>query len=388
MDNIDTNINMDVNSEEINNLGKEERLRIIRKHMAKLLEDDTNGTFKDVFDSVTKVIDNYESIDQNMITRLNDIFSNDLIKKEKFADIVKAIGQGSTVVYFKSAQLFKVYKKSELESLLGGQLRTIYKQLHDSYEVVSNDSKQKIIILGDVSLSDNIESIKTYIAQFMISEGITTFTHNDIVCYKGKDSIEIIINDYYVENQTEHDEIVKKLLNYIFQQEKNTKIVQKINTSSYSEFEGVKMVSMPSDKQLLATKYIEPLLTMISNVHQCSGYRSHITLNVTNIINDNSDNSVNTTNDHSVNNSINVTSLDPIKQFIDHIKNTKPVWYKSGKWIFIKDMFDHFKETTDSDMTINKFSREAFNKLYVKKENRYINKNQGRAILLIKFQDL
>jgi len=364
------------NSKEAN----DSRIQMVRKLIEEMLENGIDDTFKDVFGAVTDVINNYESIDKEMVERLKDIFSNDLVKKEKFADIIKAIDQGSTVVYFKSAQLFKVYKKTELESLLGGQIRTIYKQLNESYEVVPNDSKQKIIILGDVSLADNIERIKTYIVSFMISEGIDEFTDNDIVCYKGKDSIEIIINDYYVENQMEHDEIVKKLLHYIFQQEKNTKIVQKINTLSYSEFDGVKMVSMPSDKQLLATKYIEPLLTMISNVNQCSGFRSQINLNVTNIITDNSVHN-HTIIHESANNTENVYS------FIKYIRDNKPEWYLEDEWVKKDIIINQYNDLYD-DITKRAFSTMFKDKLYLSEKRKTSNKTRETFIKLFKFSDL
>jgi hypothetical protein len=360
------------------------RIQIIRKMMEELLENGIDDTVKDGCIAMKAIIDNYESIDKEVVERLNNIFSNDLVKKENFSDIVKAIGQGSTVVYFKSAQLFKVYKKTELETLLGGQIRTIYKQLNESYEVISNDSKQKIIILGDISLADNIERIKTYIVSFMIREGITTFSDNDIVCYKGKESIEIIINDYYVENQTEHDEIVKKLLKYIFQQEKNTKIVQKINTNPFSEFDGVKMVSMPSEKQLLATEYIEPLLTMISNVTQCSGFRNHITLNVTNIIHDNS---VNTTNNNTTVNELIPGDNYNVYDFIKYIRDEEPDWYEASAWVKKEILFEKYTELYDM-VSKKTFAKLFKDKLYKMEKRQMVNKSRDIFVKLFKISDL
>jgi len=306
------------------------RIQIIRKIMEELLEDDIDDTFKDVFSAVTNTFDNYEYIDKEMVKKLKSIFSNDLVKKQQFADIIKAINQGSTVVYFKSAQLFKVYKKTELETVLRPQIRTIFKQLDESYEVIPNESKQKIIILGDISLEDNIERIKKYIVSFMIGEGILNFTNNDLVCYKSKEYIEIIINNYYVENRTENDEIVKKLLKYIFQQENNTKIVQKINTNPFSEFDGVKMVYMPSEKKLLATEYIEPLLTMISNVTECIGFKYNI--------------NVNSVNHNITDNSVHLSNSDFIEQFIVNIKTNKPQWFKFGERIAKKILLENYEK--------------------------------------------
>jgi len=361
---------------------KETKIQMVRRLMAEILEEDVDDTVKEGCIAMKSIIDNYESIDKEMVERLNDIFSNDLVKKEKFSDIVKAIGQGSTVVYFKSAQLFKVYKKTELESLLGGQIRTIYKQLNESYEVISNDSKQKIIILGDVSLADSIERIKKYIVQFMISEGILNFTDNDIVCYKGKESIEIIINDYYVENQSEHDEVVKKLLKYIFQQEKNTKIVQKINTNTFSEFDGVKMVSMPSEKQLLATEYIEPLLTMISNVTQCSGFKNQINLSVTI-----HDHSVNTTNNNNIVNEPMDQISTNIYEFIKHIRDEKPEWYKESTWVKKDILLEKYNELYEP---VNKKSFDIMfrNRLYISEKRKMVDKVRYMFVELFKISEL
>ena len=361
----------------------ETKIQMVRRLMGEILEEDVD-TFENLFNNMTDTFDNYESIDKEMVKRLKSIFSNDLFKKEKFADIIKAIEQGSTVVYFKSAQLFKVYKKTELETLLGGQIRTIYKQLDESYEIVPNDSKQKIIILGDISLADSIEHIKTYIVSFMISEGLLNFTDNDIVCYKSKDTIEIIINDYYVENRTEHDEVVKKLLKYIFQQGKNTKIVQKINTNPFSEFDGVKMVSMPSNKKLLATEYIEPLLTMISNVTECSKFKNNINLNLT-IHNDHSvnNNSINTTN-----NIIQTDNVDIIQTFIDYILDERPDWYNQGQWMLVGTLYIKFVERCGSSLSKIQFSTRAINNLFSRKAHKVIDSTRGRAVLLFTYEYL
>jgi hypothetical protein len=363
-------------------MDKEGQVAILKKLLRLAEQDGVDESLLEAFSTMSKALNNYESIDKEMVARLNDMFSNDLIKKKEYADIIKAIADGSTVVYFKSAQLFKVYKQSELETLLGGQLRTIYKEFNESYELVSNESKQKIVILGDISLADRIESIKTHIIQFMIIEGITNFCDQDIVCYKRGNELEIIINDYYVENKKEHDEIVQKLLNYIFQQEKNTNIVQKINMSNYSEFDGVKMIPMPSDKELIATKYIEPILTMISNVQQCNGFK-HITVNLT--VN-NIDNSTNTTTIHNPDPSNQI--YDTIDDFIEHIITDKPKWYTENKWVLFSTIYDNYADYTDDSVTKQLFSGYTHNKLYTRRAQKTINGKRGRSVLLYSYNSL
>jgi hypothetical protein len=371
---------MDKDNVSIDNMDKETKIKMMRKLMLSMLESDVDGTFKEACDVMTNVIDNYESIDKDMVSRLNDIFSNDLVKREKFTDIIKAIGQGSTVVYFKSAQLFKIYKQSELEQLLGGQLRTIYKQLNESFEVVPNASKQKIVMLCDISLETKIERIKTYIVQFMIGEGISQFTDSDIVCYKGKEALEIIINDYYVDSQEEHDKVVQKLLKYITQQEKSSNIERYIGTGTYSEFEGVKMIPMPSEKELIATKYIEPLLTMISNVQKCSGFKNQIIVNLT----VNNDNSVNTTTNNMIPNEDN----GEMDQFVDYILEEKPDWYTPNKWILISTLYDKFIDVCNSTISKQRFSINSYNHIFSKKCQKVISGKKGRAVLLFDFDIL
>jgi hypothetical protein len=364
-------------------MDKEDRVAILKKLLQLEEQNGVDESFMGLFNDMSKALNNYESIDKEMVARLNDMFSNDLIKKKEYSDIVKAITEGSTVVYFKSAQLFKVYKQSELETLLGGQLRTIYKEFNESYELVSNNAKQKIVILCDTSLTDRIESIKTYIVDFMTSEGLTDFCDSDIVCYKRKDGLEIIINDYYVENQKEHNEIVQRLLNYIMTREKNTNIVQRISTSNYSEFDGVKMIPMPSDKELIATKYIEPILTMISNVQQCNGFK-HITVNLT--VNNNIDNSTNTTNINNPESSDQINN--DIDDFIEHIVTDKPKWYTENKWVLFSMIYDNYADYIDDPVTKQMFSVYTYNKLYTRRAQKVINKKKGRAVLLFSYKSL
>jgi hypothetical protein len=148
------------------------------------------------------------------------------------------------------------------------------------------------------------------------------------------------------------------------------------------------MVSMPSEKQLLATEYIEPLLTMISNVTQCSGFKNQINLNVT-IHNDHSDHSVN-----NVDNSVNTTNIiqseetHEICQFIEYILEETPSWYTPDKWILISILYNKFVEITNSTITRQKFSTNINTKLFIKKAQRVVNNKKGRAVLLLKYNDI
>jgi len=144
------------------------------------------------------------------------------------------------------------------------------------------------------------------------------------------------------------------------------------------------MVSMPSEKQLLATEYIEPLLTMISNVTQCNGFKSQINLNLT-IHNDHSvnNNSINTTNNiHQTNNE------NKINIFIDHILDERPSWYTPDQWIFVGTLYDKFIEICGSSMSKTQFSSQANNNLFSRKAHKVIDTKRGRAVLLFTYEHL
>ena len=180
-----------------------DRVQKMLEFVEMLKQDDVDDTLLNECDVITTLLSNYKQIDKEMVARLNDIFSGDLEKKDTYLNVINSIKEGSTVVYFKSAQLFKVYKKEELDSLLGGQLRTIYKSLSESYEIIPNNCKQKIIIMCDASLLDRINSITAYITEFMKKEGMDDFKEDHVICYKNESMLEIILNGYYVENVTE-----------------------------------------------------------------------------------------------------------------------------------------------------------------------------------------
>jgi len=297
-----------------------------------------NGLDEKIFKTIEVLleqVENYESIDKEMISTLQSYLGNDLIKKEQYDNIVKAVEDGSVIVYFKSAQLFKIYKKDELYTLLSGQLRTIYKTLNQSYEVVPNQSKQKIIIMGDATLLDSIDRVKILIIKFMREKGIANFQNDDIVCFRNGNMIEIIINNYYVSNSQERHNIVEDLLKYIFKTEKNNNITRQLRNRIDSDFEEAAMITMPSGKQLITQTFVDCIDGLIGNVEKCveickSGNTYIFNVNVQN----QSAEIINNNNNIAENINVDVNKdMDFVDDFVDFIKLNKPNWFTPGKWI-------------------------------------------------------
>jgi hypothetical protein len=189
--------------------------------------------------------------------------------------------------------------------------------------------------MGDITLVDQIEHIKKYISQFMVNKGVQDFKDDDIICFKNDSTnmIEIVINNYYVNNSSERNEIVQDLLKYILMMEKNTNMTRKLGyMPDCSGFDNADVVSMPSEKQLINEDkcFVEMIDRLIRNTSKCSKLVKDG--NIYNIYIQNAEviNNAETVN-HTINNNSN--NSNSIGDFGKYIKNNKPEWYKPGKSI-------------------------------------------------------
>lgn len=313
---------------------------------------------------------NYKSIDQQMVALLKETFDEtSLHKKSAYETVAKSLEEGSLIIYFRSAQLFKVYKREDVEKLLGAELRTVYRNLALAYEIIPNEAKQKIVILGDISLIEKMDTIRTYITTFMQEKNIV-LDSNDIICYVNKeaDMIEIIINNYCVQNSTERDKFVCELLQYIRSKEKDTKLTRKLGLlPEPSVFSNTNMVSVPtSGRRTVGGKFIEYVSTMICNTKDChqlewTGGGTLVQIGSVNITNNNNTQVVNTIGDG---NQVNVnTKKDPQKGFIDHIKKNKPDWYVPNQWV-VKSRIQKEYEALYGEVSSKKFHNMFYKKIF------------------------
>jgi hypothetical protein len=347
-------------------------------------DNEISLTLQTLFDQ----LDKYESIDKEMVAKLTGIFQNSLENKDVF-DMAKAIDEGSTIVYFKSAQLFKVYRREELMSLLDGHLRTVFKHFNQSFEVVPNNSEQKIIIMGDITLVDQIDHIKKYILQFMIDKGVQDFKNDDIVCFKNENTnmIEIVINNYYVNNSSERDEIVQDLLKYILRMEKNSNMTRKLGyMPDCIEFENADVVSMPSEKQLLDedNRFIEMVDRLVRNTSKCSKLVKEGNTYIINLYNN-----VETVNNGVINNidSPHSDLSDGISDFGKHIRENKPNWYIEGE-LFDKQLLRDKYIELYGEISKAMFHKTFMNKIFKKTVRVTIKNVRVAKVLLFNYDDI
>lgn len=346
-------------------------------------------------------IEDYKSIDQALVQTLKDILGTEsLHERDSYESVVKSLEEGSILVYFKSAQLFKSYKKDDVDRLLSGQLRTTYKHLATSYEIIPNNSKQKIIILAELSLEQHLTCIKQYIISFMKEHGDVKLKSDDIVCFKNQEAetVEIIINNYYVENATERDEIVKSLLEYIGEKEKNNQMTRKMGFQNISVFKDTSLVSVPSEKQQIMSlnpNYVELVDLLISNIQKCVPIvrnGTNITVQIGNLAignNNNVGNTANTTNNTTIIEEIVDSDNDDENayRFIQHIKETKPKWYKP-KQLISKSFIQEKYEELNGNITQKRFHMMFHKVIFGNNVRSREGRNRTTLVKLFDFDEL
>jgi len=330
-------------------------------------------------------------LDKDLIEMLKELTQTDkleLYSKEEYPNVINKIDNKSCVIYFKRANIFKVYPPQKLQEYFFGQISTALRHKDDIYEVVNRDNPQKIIIIIDGSIESELNKIRNYIFSFLTQNIYPELKQTDITIFKNNmGNLEILINGIYVKNYSEKEAIIKQLLDYIENEEKNVESpvqLGKIGARQIKELHNADTFLIPERKVCVENYLSEPLHKYVSNIKDCKP----ITINnVINIVNTGNNNHI-LVNTGNIDISDNNDETDELTNFINFIKDTKPKWYKAGTWMFISELYDKFKEVCDSTMSVNKFSRQSHGLLFTKKEVKYIDKKQGRAVLLFKYDKL
>jgi len=231
--------------------------------------------------------------------------------------------------------------------------------------------------MGDITLVDQIEHIKKYILQFMIDKGVQNFKNDDIICFKNKSTnmIEIVINNYYVNNSSERDEIVRDLLKYILKMEKNSNMNRMLGyLPDSTEFENADVVSMPSEKQLLNedTKFIEMADRMIRNTSNCSKLVKEGNKFIVNFSN------------MPINNN-NITCV--VEKFVNYILKNKPKWYKNSKWIK-KDLIYNECVLQCGPLSKKAFATTFRNVLFCGEDRKMVDNERCYIVKLLKYSEI
>lgn len=374
----------------------EDQLAVLTDCLERLRKTEHDG---DMIEKLQNMIDDAHQrskLDKdliNLLQSLSEVDGSKLYQKKEYSEIMSKIDKSSVIIYFKKANVFKVYTPQTLESYFIGQSNTALKNKGDIYEVVNKNTPQKIIILIDGSISSDLHKIRDYIFKFLTLKVCPDLNESDLTIFNNHQTkhLEILINGIYVNSYEEKEVIIKQLIDYIETEEMNKENpldIGKIEPRRVKEFTDAEVFLIPERKVCVENNKYESLKKYVSNINNCRALT--IQGSTINIINVQGGTNTILVNGDQHNESLNEESdtIDDIQNFIDYIKHDKPSWYKGGSWVFINTLYEKFGDFCDSNMNINKFSRGVHTKLFKKKATKYINKKQGRAVLLFAFDNI
>lgn len=334
-----------------------------------------------------KICNNQLKYDHNLIRELKELAIRDSkIQEITVTDYMNGekVNSNSIIIYFKNAGLLHVYDSAGANSTLDLHLGAEYRRQEHIYEVIPNDSPQKIIIVVHARMIDRLDAIKMYVINFMISKELE-IEPADILIMKYGDIIEILINKYFVSSAKEKNNFIQDLMTYIEEKEDNVLLTSNMNCRTKSDFNNSQMVLMPMLKTFIGASpaFREGLIKNVEGCRPISpngntylitgniivGNISNNSENSNNVLNSNnisnSNNSGNVTTNNVTNNvlNMNIENNEHFNDFIRYIKDEQPKWYKSGKWVMKDNIFTKYVEMY-GDVSKIKFYKKIKNKIY------------------------
>lgn len=336
----------------------------------------------------------YATLDKKLVDilrDLSDIEKTPLYENAEYSRVMQNIDASSYVISFKTAGLFKIYTP-EMLSTLNMQANSQFKGVNEIYEVVNRDSRQKIIIIIDGSVENEVEKIKNYVIAFFEKQR-DKLHKDDLISYKNPTTgnFEMMINRF-VNNFTEKKEIVTKLVSFISEEEDRvggtTNIEWKISCKTISNIPNADVFPIPSKRGMS----INPKDWIPYHV-QASPNATNV-INIYNITGDNNtigtignDNNVTTVEkNHTIKNK--EPSKNDVQTFVDFIKNKRPSWYKEGEYIKINDLYRYFINVTKSNKSCSMFSKKFKGILFSKSILNTIDGVNARRVMLWDITDL
>ncbi len=333
------------------------------------------------------------SLDKELFTRLQDIadsYGETVYTGDQFAEMMQKINNQSIIVYFKTANSFRVYDASKISTLLTNHLSADFRRDRQMFEVIPNHLPQKVVILCDRNITNHIGTIKNYVVEYLKSQKVT-INDTDIKMFEDDTNlnlVEIIINGFYVSDFAERTKIVNGLMNFIDLKEKNSVTNEHMTRHmevrrEFIKFENNLLVTMPNCKRLVNGGDFEITDALVGVPIDCINIRGDtyvFNINGGIHITNNNNNTTNVTNNYSV---------DGGRQydFGKYIKEEQPEWYIPGEWISGEILRQKYVEQF-GEIAANIFAKRFKNKIYDESKRQAGKDGKVTKYLLYAFEDI
>ena len=344
--------------------------------------------------NVNERLNKVKTIDHKLKSKITKVFKNDEIRDtEEYDELQKALNESDIILHFKDADtLAKLNTKDPFGFLLNMvECKDELKEGKDCYEVIKKDGPQKIMLISSGKLAGKYRLIRKYIQGYMKDRGCPV-ERRDIKCMKNNQTgnMEILLSSYYVKNSEDRNAFVASLRKYIEEIDGDEKVIDLLDKKNMSSsgIKGTKSNLLPYQKQYVNGDQIDFRTTdgmidlIVSAINkECKELKINpdgkIVINITNNINSNVNNGV-------VEGNMNIINItDPYEKLLADLKEQKPDWYITNKYISKKSLFRRFMGMMNEEVANNTFWQKMKDKLILK-EKRANNKGSKERQIQLK----
>lgn len=302
---------------------------------------------------VNKLLELDLALQEGMKTSIIENTRHQIISDGDFKDKITEIGDDSLIIYVKKAQLYKVYNPDEngdtssiLQSFVNDDNTKYrpgpYRNNGNVYEVVRDTHPQRLLIRISEDIDNNkIATIKKHVIEF--TKKYTEFSNTTIEhlkVYGNDNGTEILVSNIHFNNINERDEFIESFIKYM-REDKHDTIADKIEVRPpLGNIRGTRMYKIGSQKiakdSMVIIDSLDHLVTQISP----SG-EAHLTFTGPVTIVNGGNNNLHIGDNIT---KIKTKNIRTIKSFCNYIYETKPSWFKEGKYIDMDIIENAYKE--------------------------------------------
>lgn len=340
--------------------------------------------------------DKLSTIDVTLNKNIRNIFKeNDVKDTDDYDEIQKALSESDIILHFKDADAIAKLDTKDPFGFLWNMIerKKDFKEGKDCYEVIKKDGPQKIMLISSGKLADKYRLIRKYIRNYMKYKGCPV-ERRDIKCMKNNQTgnMEILITPYYVKNSDDRNAFVASLKKYIEEIDGDEKVIKMLDKKEMDTTcaKGTKSNLLPYQKQYANGDEINFRTTdgmidlIVSAINkECKQLDikpdGKLVVNV-NIVNNNG--TINGNGINNAENSVVIINQDPYEKLLSDLKEQKPKWYITNKYVSKKEIFRRFMGMMDKEVSNNKFWQRMKDKLIFKEKRANNNGNKEYQIQL------
>lgn len=305
--------------------------------------------------------------------------TDSIYEANEFPQHMNNISEDEVIIYVQNAKLYKTYNPKEIKKYLVSEMSTVFAKPKTGpvYEVVRDDFPRKLVFVASDLEETQIMQMRGHILDFLrMNETLKHLKETDCMIYKSGNDVRYVFNSVKLANYMEWIYLIGDFYRFL-QKKTNTEMTKKLQTQAPpGEVRGASLHPLPGNmipvglptttqawddmpKYLMTSQNTEKTVVFNVNIKNINSNNVNSTVSSHNTTNNETTNVVNKSK-------IKVTTVsdDQVRQFLSHVYNDKPTWYKEGKNVDINVITTAFNDYLNCGATSSVVSRRLANKLF------------------------